>query len=350
MDLHALQKTQKSRVRRTVACTAFGLLAAALLALSSGRADLGVGDIARIIAGRIFGAGISLEDVPDAHQAIVWSIRLPRIVTAAVVGCGLAVTGTVFQALLMNPLADSYTMGISSGAAFGASVAIYLNIFLTQVRLPVTLFAFAGALMTLLLVMSVARVRGHMSPINMVLAGIIVSSILYAAVSFLKSASGEQVGAIVTWLLGSLAARTWVHVLLSLPIVAVGTVVCVVFSRDLNILSLGDRESHALGIQAGRLRAVFLVVGSLITAACVSVSGIIGFVGLVVPHILRLAVGSDNRVLVPLSAVAGALLLLVADTGARTLLNVEVPVGVLTTLLGGPFFMYVFVKRNRSLH
>jgi iron complex transport system permease protein len=241
-------------------------------------------------------------------------------------------------------------MGISSGAAFGASIAIYLNIFIAAVRLPVTAFAFGGAFATLLLVMAVARVRGHLSPINMVLAGIIVSSILYAAVSFLKSASGEQVGAIVTWLLGSMAARSWRHVLVSLPLVAAGTGLCVFFARDLNILSLGDREARALGLDAEKLRKLFLIAGSLVTAACVAVSGIIGFVGLVVPHILRLAVGSDNRVLVPLSALTGSLLLVLADTGARTMLNVEVPVGVITTLLGGPFFIYVFVRKNRALH
>lgn len=348
MDLHALVHTHRNRVRRTSVLIALALVGTVLYSLTAGRADLSMREIGLVL---LNGLGVPVGgEVSQPHRAILLSIRLPRIITGAAVGCGLAVTGAVFQALLMNPLADSYTMGISSGAAFGASIAIYLNIFISAVRLPVTAFAFGGALGTLLLVMAVARVRGHLSPINMVLAGIIVSSILYAAVSFLKSASGEQVGAIVSWLLGSLAARSWRHVLVSVPLVSAGTGLCVFFARDLNILSLGDREARALGLDAEKLRKLFLITCSLVTAACVAVSGIIGFVGLVVPHILRLAVGSDNRVLVPLSALTGSLLLVLADTGARTMLNVEVPVGVLTTLLGGPFFIYVFVKKNRALH
>jgi iron complex transport system permease protein len=349
MKLEDILKKKKSKVRRSGVLIGIGLALTLLFSLSAGKADIGVGSILRVLAGNIAGAAKILEPVSPAHRAIIWEIRLPRIITAVVVGGGLALTGAVFQSLLMNPLADSYTMGISSGAAFGASIAIYLNLFIAGLNLPVTLFAFAGAFLTLLLVMSIARVNNYLSPINMVLAGIIVSSILYAAVSFLKSASGEKVGAIVTWLLGSLAARNWRHVFISLPVVGVGSAVCIYFSRDLNILSMGDRESKSLGINAQKLRRIFLISGSLITAACVSVSGIIGFVGLVVPHMLRLAVGSDNRILVPMSALLGALLLLLADTAARVILNVEVPVGVLTTLLGGPFFIYLFVKRNRTL-
>jgi iron complex transport system permease protein len=350
MDLKEIIRAKQKRARSTGIAIAVVLLAAVLISLSAGKADIGPGRVALIIAKRLHPGLSMLRDISPAHQAIVWEIRLPRIITAIVVGSGLALTGAVFQSLLMNPLADSYTMGVSSGAAFGASIAIYLNLFISGLHLPVPLFAFGGAFLTLALVMSIARVRGHLSPINMVLAGIIVSSIFYAAVSFLKSASGEKVGAIVTWLLGSLAARNWNHVLLSLPIVLVGSGICIFFSRDLNVLSMGDREARTLGVNAEALRRILLISGSLITAACVSVSGIIGFVGLVVPHILRLAVGSDNRLLVPLSALLGALLLLLADTAARVILNVEVPVGVLTTLLGGPFFIYIFMKKNQALH
>lgn len=347
-DLAALVRKKRLRVR-----TAGWLLAAAVLlcvvaAVTFGRADIRVVDVIAVIQGKITGDPSIYSYLNPAKQAIVWDIRLPRILCSVVVGGGLAVAGVVFQALLMNPLADSYTMGVSTGAAFGASIAIYLNI-LTVGNFPVTLFAFGGALLTLAVVMSIARVGGYVSSANLVIAGIIVSSILSAAISMIKSMAGEQVSAIVAWLIGSLAAKSWEHFLYGLPLVLFACLVCYYYAEDLNILSLGDREARNLGIDGSRLRNILLAAGALITAVCVAIGGIIGFVGLIVPHMLRMMAGSDNRALIPLCGLSGGILLLVSDTFARSVMNAEIPVGVLTTLLGGPFFVYIFRMRNKAL-
>ncbi|HWR38183.1 MAG TPA: iron ABC transporter permease [Patescibacteria group bacterium] len=338
--------------RRTVVVAGWSLLAVAVLltvlAITFGRAEISVADVFSVVSGKLSGDSSLYDAMNPAKPAIIWDVRLPRILCALVVGGGLAVAGVVFQALLMNPLADSYTMGVSTGAAFGASVAIYLNIFAAG-NLPVTLFAFAGAVLTLVVVVAIARVGGYVSSANLVIAGIIVSSILTAAITMVKSLAGEQVSAIVAWLIGSLAAKTWEHFLYGLPLVLVACLVCYYYAEDLNVLSLGDREARHLGIDGGRLRKILLAAGALITAVCVAIGGIIGFVGLIVPHMLRMLVGSDNKALIPLCGLSGGVLLLAADTFARSVMNVEIPVGVLTTLLGGPFFVYIFRMRNKSL-
>jgi iron complex transport system permease protein len=323
------------------------LMAVGLLAVNLGRAEISIFDTLKIIGGRVDPS--LLEGIPDSWSSIVWNIRLPRILTGILVGCGLAVSGAVFQALLMNPLADSYTMGVSSGAAFGASVAIFINLFSMNLHLPVTLFAFIGALATLGLVLRIARVDGTLSPSNMIIAGIIVSSIFSAGISFLKSLSGEGVSAIIYWLMGSLSARSWMHVGLCFIVIGICMAICLYYADDLNLMCLGDQEARNLGVDTQRVRRILLISGSLMTAVCVSVSGIIGFIGLIVPHMLRFLVGSDNRILLPLSGLLGGLLLLLADTVTRVLLNIEIPVGVFTTLFGGPFFIAIFLKKNKAL-
>lgn len=342
------KKNKKNKVIALVSILL--ILGFVVFAVNLGKADLSAAKVIKVFLFKITGNEGYIENIKISEIAIIWDIRMPRIITSLLVGIGLAVSGAVFQSLLMNPLADSYTMGVSTGAAFGASIAIYINIFIATEALPVTLFAFLGAFLTLLSVMRIAKFKGHLNSANMIIAGIIVSSILSAGISFIKSASGEQVAAIVQWLLGSMVAKEWSDVVIASSFIFPATLFCYYYSEELNIMSLGDKECQALGIDSDSLRKKLLIAGSLITAICVSVSGIIGFVGLIVPHILRFAVGSDNRVLIPLSAILGGGLLLVADTGARTLMNVEVPVGVITTLLGGPFFIYIFMKRNKSLY
>lgn len=318
------------------------------VSINMGKAYIGPGDILCIIAGKVTGNENLLLNVKETYTAIVWSIRLPRILCAILVGGGLAVSGAVFQSILMNPLADSYTMGVSTGAAFGASIAIFINIMDFGFSVPVTVFAFGGAILTLIVVTTLSKVRGVLSPVNLILAGIIVSSILSAGITLIKNAAGENVSAIVGWMMGSLSSSKWEDVILVFPVIAIGSAVCMSLSYSLNILSLGDVESRYLGVDPEKLRKIFLICGSMITAVCVSISGIIGFVGLIVPHLLRILVGSDNRKLIPFSMLFGGELLLIADTSARAILTREIPVGVITTLLGGPFFLYIFIKRNNG--
>ncbi|ACV61477.1 transport system permease protein [Desulfofarcimen acetoxidans DSM 771] len=310
-------------------------------------------EITRIIFSLLSADSKTVAGLDDIHRAVILDIRLPRILSAVLVGAGLATAGAVLQGLLVNPLADPYTLGVSTGAAFGAALAIFFGIFLpgSLAMLTVPLFAFAGAIVALGAVYSLALVNGTLAVTNLILSGVIVSAILSAAVSFLKSMAGEGVGSIVFWLMGSFASRGWHHVLLCLPPVAAGLLICYYYADDLNILSLGVSSARQLGIDDGKVITILLITSSMITAACVSISGIIGFVGLIVPHLMRMIVGPDHRILIPASALGGALLLSGADTIARNLLTAEIPVGVLTTLLGGPFFCYIFkIKTKKQMY
>lgn len=305
-------------------------------------------DVLRIIAAKLSGDASLLGRLDTVWPVVVMEVRLPRILTAVIVGAGLAVSGTLFQGILLNPLADPYTLGISAGAAFGAALALLANIaILGPYSVPV--FAFIGAVSTLILVLHLSSFDGQMSANTLILSGVIVGAILAAGLSFIKYMADEQVAVIIFWLMGSFASKTWPEVWLVFWCVLAGIMVAIFYGRDLNIMSLGQRSSDSLGVDTARVRKILLVTASLLAAACVSVSGIIGFIGLIVPHLMRSIVGPDNRKLLLVSMLAGAILLLAADTLSRAVLPAEVPVGVLTALIGGPFFCYIFRKRQMGL-
>lgn len=305
------------------------------------------GDIFRVIGADLFGNSSLLDGVETSVPYVVMDVRLPRILTAALVGAGLAMSGVIYQGILLNPLADPYTLGISSGAAFGASLALLANVtLLGQFSTP--LFAFIGAVITLLIVMRLSTFNGQISAQTLILSGVIVGSILSAGISFLKYLADEQVAIIIFWLMGSFASATWNGVALVGGAVLFGALVSLYYSRDLNIMSLGRRSSDSLGVETARVRKILLLVASFVTAICVAVTGIIGFIGLIVPHLMRYLVGPDNRKLLPVSALAGSILLLLADTLTRAVLPVEVPIGVLTALIGGPFFCVIFRQKQKG--
>ncbi len=327
-----------------------GLLALALLAAISLSAGMGYMKIAwldvwRVVGGSLTGNAGLIADVDELTRVIVMEVRLPRILTAAAVGGGLALCGVVFQGILLNPLADPYTLGVSAGAAFGAALALLLNLTVAGIY-SVPVCAFIGATATLMLVVYLSSSAGGANANNLILSGIIVAAILSAGISFLKFVADEQVSVIIFWLMGSFASKTWIDVGLSSTFLLVGLMVFVFYARDLNLLCLGRRAATSLGVDARRVPWILLVTASLVAAACVSVSGIIGFVGLLVPHMMRALVGPDNRRLLPLSLFSGAILLLCADTVTRAVLPHEIPIGVLTALIGGPFFCYLFRKRQ----
>ncbi|MCJ7616923.1 MAG: iron ABC transporter permease [Desulfobacterales bacterium] len=307
-------------------------------------------DVVKIIFAKISGQTGLLEGMDKLFSVVVIDVRLPRILTAAAVGGGLAVSGAVFQGILLNPLADPYTLGVSAGAAFGASLAFFFNIVLFDNIVlgacSVPAFAFIGATGTLFFVVYLSSARGGFSSSNLILSGIIVAAILSAGISFLKYVADEQVSIIIFWLMGSFASRTWADVLMTSSFLCFGFLIIIFHARDLNLMSLGNRTASSLGVDTGRLTLILLVTASLVTAICVSVSGIIGFVGLLVPHMMRFLTGPDNRKLIPISMLAGAILLLCADTVTRAILPSEIPIGVLTALIGGPFFCYIFRKRQ----
>lgn len=291
------------------------------------------------------GLGLAAPTLDEVDRAILLNVRLSRVVLAALVGGGLATAGVVFQGILLNPLADPYTVGVSSGAALGASVAILLGLggytALGLGLLPGA--AFAGALLALGAVHVLAAGRGYSGSGTLVLAGIVVSTTLSAGISLLKSLNEESVSSIVFWIMGSFSGRGWGHVAFCAPYVAAGLLAALWLGRDLDLLVLGDEGARQLGVDSRRVRRVLLVAASLLTGACVSVSGVIGFVGLVVPHLLRMVLGPCHRRLLVSSFLGGGVLLTLADALSRTLLprGEELPVGVVTALLGGPFFCWL---------
>ncbi len=357
MALNRLSKTIRSSTCVHMILLAIFLFTAIIISSGLGYISINFTDVFKIIVSRITGNRDLLEGMNKIFLVVVLDVRLPRILTAAIVGAGLSISGTVFQGILLNPLADPYTLGVSAGAAFGASIAILFNInlfaFAGLSSCSVPVFAFAGAVATLFFVVFLASsnssaTRPGLSSNNLILSGIIVAAILSAGISFLKYLADEQVSIIIFWLMGSFASSGWPDVQLTLLFVCAGFLVSIFFARDLNLISLGDRTASSLGVDTKKVTLALLVTASLIAAACVSVSGIIGFVGLLVPHMIRAVTGPDNRRLIPVSMMAGAILLLCADTITRAVLPSEIPIGVLTAMIGGPFFCYIFKKRQMS--
>ena len=293
--------------------------------------------------------GVGLEyvypfsfDVAATNETIVRQIRLPRIVLAAVVGFALAAAGTVMQGFFRNPLADPSIIGVSSGAAVGAVASIVF-----AVGLPLQAMAFAGAVLTAFTVYLVATRDGETPVATLLLAGVAIQTFLGAVISYMLVNAGESLERAMYWLMGHLSNSTWSEVEATLPATVLAFAVLSAYSHDLNVLLMGEEDAHALGIEVERTKRVLLALASVVTAAAVAVAGVIGFVGLVVPHVLRLIVGPDHRVLLPTSALAGSSFLVLADTLARSG-PAEVPVGIVTAAVGAPFFLYLL--RRREVH
>jgi len=286
--------------------------------------------------------------IPEATSVILFQLRLPRVLLAAVVGAALAAAGTVFQALFRNPMADPAIIGVSSGAALGAIAVILAGGGAALDGLGVSGAAFVGALATAFLVYRLARLGPTVQVATLLLAGIAVAAIVSAAISLIMTFSGQQIRSIYFWLLGGLGARGWQALAAASPFVIAGAVISLASARDLNLTALGEERAAQLGLEVERFKRVMLGAGALLTAAAVSVAGLIGFVGLMTPHILRLLIGADHRKLVPAAILGGAVFMILADLAARTLVSPEeIPVGAVTAVLGGPFFLYL-LRRERT--
>ncbi|HEC68966.1 MAG TPA: iron ABC transporter permease [Candidatus Omnitrophica bacterium] len=287
------------------------------------------------------------NDRPDYFEAIIIGVRLPRILLASLVGAGLAIAGGSMQGLFRNPLASPYVTGIASGASFGASLAIILSLGTGGIA-PL---AFLFSVTTSFLVYFIAKTKGRISISSLLLAGIAISLFFSALVSFMQYIAGErQLRQIVFWLMGGLWASNWEKVIMSLPLILSGSLGILFFSRDLNILLSGEESALNLGVDVENVRKMVLVLASLVTATCVSFCGVIGFVGLVVPHIMRLIVGPDHRILLPSSFLAGAIFLIWTDTLAREIIApTELPVGIITAILGVPFFLFLLRSRKKQM-
>jgi len=282
--------------------------------------------------------------VPETARTIVVTLRLPRIALGAVVGFALATAGVVMQGFFRNPMADPSIIGVSSGAAVGAVATIAVP-FAVPFGLPTA--AFLGAVVAAFGVYLLGTEDGRTPVATLLLAGVAVQTFLGAVVSFLLLYTGESLERAVYWLMGHLHLASWGDVALTLPVALAGFAVLFAYARDLNVLLLGEEDAHALGVEVERTKRLLLAVASVVTGAAVAVSGVIGFVGLVVPHVMRLLVGPDHRVLLPTSALAGATFLVATDTVARSG-AAEIPVGIVTAFLGAPFFIYLL--RTREVH
>jgi iron complex transport system permease protein len=331
------------------------LLAAMLAAVAVGSVGVGIGETASILGRRLLALPIA-ETWSPAAETIIFELRLPRVLTAMLVGGGLAMAGTVFQALLRNPMADPYIIGTASGASLGAIIGILAPLLVPALAVGagtawlglgmVQAFAFVGGIGTVLLVYAVARSNGRVPVVTLLLTGYAVSSVLAACVASLMFVSGRALGAIFGWLMGSLAGASWPSLAFAAPLLALSFALLLVRWRRLNLLLLGDDQAAHLGVEVEREKLVLTMLATLATSAAVAISGTIGFVGLVVPHLLRLATGPDHRLLLPASVLYGAALLALADLGAR--LAGGIPVGIVTALLGAPFFIWL-LRRSRDL-
>ncbi len=325
------------------------LIFAFIFSISYGAVPLDKGEIFYLLVKEITGLSLYDAAIADTTREIILNVRLPRVILAALVGASLAVAGATFQGLFRNPLADPYIIGVSSGAALGATIAIAWGITLGMGGFgAVPILAFAGGLGTIVLVYQLSRQGDFVPMMTLLLAGIAVSAFLSALVSLNVFFSGERLHQVVYWMMGGLGGARWAYIRVMIPYVLLGFGGIYFFARELNAMLLGEETAHYLGIDTEKLKKIFLVTASLLVSAAVSTSGIIGFIGLVVPHIVRLLSGPDHRFLLPTSALCGAILLIGADTLARTVIApIELPVGIITALLGAPFFLYLLRMRKK---
>ncbi|MBO2944631.1 iron ABC transporter permease [Paenibacillus sp. F411] len=338
------------RRRNSIVVLIIACAIAVIISVSTGSVPIAPNRVLSVIAERILPWSISTT-ATDVETRIIWEFRLPRALLGFIVGASLAVAGAVLQSLVRNPLADPFVFGISSGASVTAVATLTLGIgVMSTVTVPIA--AFGGALAATLTVFLLAQRRGRVTPGRLILAGVAMSYLLSSVTSYLvlrASAPGQGVSQVLSWLSGSLAAADWGDLGIPALVLGVATLVLVLLSRILNALLIGDETAASLGVDVGHFRLVMFVITSLLVGVVVAVSGAIGFVGLVVPHAVRMFVGSDHRWVLPISALAGGLLLVVVDIAARLIIAPsELPVGLLTAAIGAPFFLWMLKRSSRG--
>lgn len=339
----------KRRYGRIMLCLAALLFFAVLLSLSWGQMKI---PFSHVMAALLQGIapGSAGAGVPADQAAVLWHIRLPRTAVGLMVGAGLGISGAVLQGIFANPLADPGIIGVSSGASVGAIVAIALGLSsLSLFALPV--FALLGALLAVLLTVSLSMRHGRIPVLTLLLAGVVVGMFLSAVTAAILTAMNEnKMQEYLFWTIGGLDYRRWDHVLLAIGPMGAGIAVMLLLARHLNILVLGDTEARAVGMPVTAYRMVLLLLASLTTASGVCISGNIGFVGLIVPHMMRLLVGPDHRRLLPASLLAGGCFLVFCDAAGRVIFSgMEVRAGIMTAFIGTPYFLYLLRKQQRKL-
>ncbi|WP_193224546.1 FecCD family ABC transporter permease [Bacillus sp. B1-b2] len=328
---------------------AFFLLVSVVVGISVGTVSVPILSVLKILISYI-GLDSVLTNVDTMHINIVQNIRLPRVLLAGLVGASLSIAGAAFQGLLRNPLADPYTLGVSSGASLGAVITLFFHLqipFLGSFTLPLmsVLFSF----MTILFVIFFARkLDPSMRVETIILTGIIISSFLSAFISLMIALTENELRQIIGWLLGSVSMRGWSYIQMILPFFLIGSMILLLQGRELNAFAFGEERAQHLGVSVRRRKLIILLAGSMITGAAVAVSGTIGFVGLVIPHFVRIMIGPDHKHLLAISVLTGSGFLILADLLARTIISpTELPIGVITALIGAPVFAYLLLKRRK---
>ena len=345
-----------SRWKLIVILLILALILTVIVSLNVGYAQIPFPDILGIIGKQIpfLNGIIDTSRISPQNAAIVLQIRLPRILAGVLVGAALAAAGVLYQGVFKNPMADSYVLGVSAGAAVGASLSIlsgvgfvFLGLRLVQVA------AFLGALSAMFLVYNISRVGSRVPVATLLLCGIAVNFFLFAIVGLLEVIASDELHSIVFWLVGGFSNVLWRDIWAILPFILIGIIAAYFYARDLNLLAMGEETAHHLGVNVEKSKQVLLVLASLTTAAAVSICGLVGFVGLMIPHLTRLIIGPDHRILLPTSTIIGAIFLVICDDLARVVATpfastLELPVGIITMLFGAPFFIILFKKKKQS--
>ncbi|MFK5953995.1 MAG: iron ABC transporter permease [Desulfobacterium sp.] len=321
------------------------LLGTVFFCIRCGSYEIGFPMVVKTISSHIFSFP-EMSSIPRVMHTIVWNIRLPRTLLAIMVGICLATSGAVFQGCFKNPLVEPYILGISSGAAFGAALGIVFPSFFMSVQILAFIFGF----MAVAIAYSMARVRGQTPGITLILAGIITGSIFGSLVGIIKyMAQDTALREIVFWLMGGFYYAGWRDVAMLFPIAIIGFIIIWICGWKINVLSMGDQEARSLGINPEKNKFILITLATMMTAAAVSCVGIIAWVGLMIPHSARMITGPDHRMVIPVSALLGAIYLIVCDTIARTLTNAEIPIGIITSLLGAPYLFYLVRTRGQRM-
>jgi iron complex transport system permease protein len=343
---------KRKRWRKMLLMTSIALVVISVYTTTIGPADISFKDAAGIIFGKIpfLQQWIDIDKYSEVHRTIIWSLRMPRVILAGLVGGALGVVGATFQGFFKNPMADPSVIGVSSGAALGATIVIVTGIGDSLGMMKIPTFSFFSALLTTWLVYALGRMGNKVVVHTLLLAGIALSSFMQAMISFLMVLNTDQMEKVYFWLMGSFQNTTWGKVGIAVPLILLGVILLIFFAKELNAMVFGDSTAHHLGIDLERLKIVLLILASLTIAGAVSVCGIIGFVGLIIPHIVRMMVGPDHRILLPMAFLVGGIFMVLTDTFARTFFApMEIPIGVITAMFGGPFFIYLLKKKKDSI-
>ncbi|TET27149.1 MAG: iron ABC transporter permease [Candidatus Bathyarchaeum sp.] len=347
-----LRRVSNWKLHLVILLVALGIVF--VLSLNLGYAHIPFSDILTILAKQVplLNNLVDYSGISTTAEVIIVQIRLPRVICGALVGAALATAGVTYQGIFRNPMADPYVIGASTGASVGSALVIVLGVGVSLLGVnTLQILAFVGSLTTVLFVYSISRVGSRVPVTTLLLTGIAISLFLNAIVTYMKTiASDRLLHGLTFWLIGSLApTENWDKVFAIIPFILVGVVVAYLYSRELNIMALGEDQAQHLGVEIEKVKRILLVSGALLTAAAVSISGLIGFVGLIIPHLTRVLIGPDHRVLLPTAAIVGAAFLMSCDALSRVVMGSgEAPVGIITALTGAPFFIYLLRRKRKG--